>query len=378
MTETTHGLTVEEIPRVQTAEEAMAKQFKQDTAKHVMTVLLDDGVHRHLRFQIPQSSSYWFELITWPGSLAIRGDIDGFVFSRLTDMFEFFRGKGINAHYWAEKLEGGRDVAMSFSEELFNQQVTEALKEAEEDTPGVTAAWEKEVDGIFAEYDTSSEAGARAALEAFDYLPEGDKGEPFRFEDAWEWSFRDYDTWFLWACHAIVSGIAQYDAGRPATGYVIVNPKREQRLEDIRRSIPTSYAGPWTVHPDTTDDQWRISYATKNPLAGLVATVPDYGENLAHFIAETRVDVPWLMAELAEQDARAERRRLRMVAAEADLQTMRGHLSPNGQRRRVPMPLGKELAPVVEWLLAENERLTAELAEFEKSVPADDGEPVIA
>ena len=34
----------------------------------------------------------------------------------------------------------------------------------------------------------------------------------FQFHDAREWEFRDYDWWFVWACHAIVWGIAQYDA----------------------------------------------------------------------------------------------------------------------------------------------------------------------
>jgi hypothetical protein len=48
------------------------------------------------------------------------------------------------------------------------------------------------------------ESGARAALDGFDH-----KG--FQFYDTWEWDFRDYDWWFLWACQAIVWGIAQFD-----------------------------------------------------------------------------------------------------------------------------------------------------------------------
>ncbi|MEV7870133.1 hypothetical protein AB0P17_29495 [Streptomyces sp. NPDC088124] len=38
----------------------------------------------------------------------------------------------------------------------------------------------------------------------------------FTFSDTWEWQLRDYDWWFLWACHAIVAGIARYDR---LTGY---------------------------------------------------------------------------------------------------------------------------------------------------------------
>ena len=45
----------------------------------------------------------------------------------------------------------------------------------------------------------------------------GAKVEPlgtFTFTDVWEWEFKDYHWWFLWACHAIVWGIAQYDAAK--------------------------------------------------------------------------------------------------------------------------------------------------------------------
>ncbi|MDJ0342189.1 hypothetical protein QMK19_03185 [Streptomyces sp. H10-C2] len=97
-------------------------------------------------------------------------------------------------------------------------------------------------------------------------------------------------------------------------------------------------------------------------------TVATYGNGTAqalHQIALTlSAEVDRLTAELAQQVTWSENRRLRMVAAETDLLNIRGHLSPNGYPRRVPMPLGNEIAPVVEWLLTENERLTAEVADF--------------
>lgn len=49
-----------------------------------------------------------------------------------------------------------------------------------------------------------------------------------------------------------------------------------------------------------------------------------------------------------------------LVALRNDALNMRGLLSPNGSPRRVPMPLGKELAPVVEWLLSRVAELEAE------------------
>jgi len=56
-----------------------AQQFLRDVASHRMEVLLDSGVYRHLKFRNapPNSWNAWFELVTWPGSLAIHGGIQG-------------------------------------------------------------------------------------------------------------------------------------------------------------------------------------------------------------------------------------------------------------------------------------------------------------
>lgn len=76
-------------------------------------------------------------------------------------------------------------------------------------------------------------------------------------------------------------------------------PNSDLDLDAIRRRVPNVYAGPWTVQTgDHGDDNWYVNYATNNPLAGLVATVPDYGANLAEFIAHAREDVPALLAEV--------------------------------------------------------------------------------
>ncbi|MGE7432777.1 hypothetical protein [Kitasatospora sp. NPDC001175] len=184
-------------------------RFARDTAQHEMTVLHTNGLYRHLRFKNPTNFAYWFDLITWPGCLTIRGDLgDSYTFSRLPDMFEFFRGKQINAHYWAEKLDTGRNSAKEYSEDLFRQLVTEHVAGAirHSDAPrGIGKAVRAEI----LDQDLTVEAEARDLLEDFRY-------QGFEFHDIWEWSFSDYTRQFLWACHAIQWGIAQYDA-RPAS-----------------------------------------------------------------------------------------------------------------------------------------------------------------
>lgn len=189
--------------------EDVAARFRGDTAKHRMTVLHDEGLYRHLRFMNPDDSAYWFDLVTWPGSLAIRGDVDGYMFTRLTDMFEFFRGTGINPHYWAEKTEGGRDSTKSYSEELFRQIVVEHFVTAVryEDAPrGLGKAVREE---ILDSACLGTEEDARAALDAFEF-----KGFRFDFDDTWEWDLHDFNWSFLWCCHAIQWGISQYAAAR--------------------------------------------------------------------------------------------------------------------------------------------------------------------
>ena len=85
-------------------------RFLIDTAHHRLSVIRDDGVYRHLRMQQPETSCYYYDIITWPGYLTVTGDMGTWTFSRSYDMFRFFGGafeQGINTYYWSEKLEAG-------------------------------------------------------------------------------------------------------------------------------------------------------------------------------------------------------------------------------------------------------------------------------
>jgi hypothetical protein len=168
---------------------------------HEMTVLHDDGLYRHLRFKSPDQGAYWFDLITWPGCLTVRGDLNtGYTFARVTDMFEFFRGKRINPHYWAEKLDADMNSVKAYSEDRFKQIVVDLLAEFAEQDPMLAQTAKSE---ILNDQDTYYEHGARSVLSEWER-----RGV---FSDTWEWDLRDYDWSYLWACHAIVWGIAQYD-----------------------------------------------------------------------------------------------------------------------------------------------------------------------
>lgn len=236
----------------------IAERFQRFTAQHEMTVLHDDGLYRHLRFTSnPRGyGEYWHDLVTAPYTLIFKGDGEAFVFTidATPDMFSLFRKTshhgGINPGYWSEKLASRRDVARVYSQELFEKEVAEALAAAEDAYPGVSAAWAEHVE---AEFNTEYEGEARRALDEFrfgesyraacskcDWALEDDswvvarrrltehtaeagkqhagavRDLTFTFCDTWEWQLQDFDRWFLWACHAIVAGIARYDASRTA------------------------------------------------------------------------------------------------------------------------------------------------------------------
>jgi hypothetical protein len=202
----------------------IAAQFKRDTANHQMTVLFEQGLYRHLRFESPDGSGYRFDLHTSPNRLMFHGEPGTYVFSvwPTADLFKVFSESSVgdrpNFGYWREKLAAWCEAPIQFSNELFDAQVAHELAEAESDWPGVTADWKEKTEGFLAVYDTSNEQGARYATYDFSYL-HGDADpweQQFKFSDCARWVLDDYDWRYLWACHAALFGIAQYDAARKA------------------------------------------------------------------------------------------------------------------------------------------------------------------
>lgn len=185
-------------------------RFVEDVANHQMTVLLDQGLYRHLRFKAPGTSFGWFELITLPGLLTINGDMGTFSFSRLEDMFDFFRRSdgGINAHYWTQKCTAYSDPVREYSPSIFKQVITEAVTDQLDDEGRDDATRRAAMTTLQEEVLLHASAGeeeARAALDGFDH-------DILAFSDTWEYDFRDYSFRYLWCLHAIVHGINQYEA----------------------------------------------------------------------------------------------------------------------------------------------------------------------
>lgn len=197
------------------------QQFQRDTAEHLMEVLHDDGIYRHLRFSRAHSGAYHFALTTWPGYLCISGDMGCFTFSRISDMFEFFRDNnssmGINPSYWAQKLESGASTAdrrlyMEWDGDAFVRAVVEEYKAWLESgalpEPDTTEAVKDEIRNEILEKAEFEEVACMAVSEFYcsdasglfqDFLI--DMGN----------SCHRYSFHYLWCCWAIVHGIAEYD-----------------------------------------------------------------------------------------------------------------------------------------------------------------------
>ena len=191
--------------------------FLRDVANHKMTGHIIDGVYRHITFSNAGSSVYKFHLTTWPGYLCISGDMGCFVFSRLTDMFEFFRDKWINPGYWAEKIQATAKTSghRKFDFQRLKKAVADDFEQWEfEDDKQKAAAW-KEIDdewgGLFYEADGSDQQFAVRAVMDWKCPITGQE-----FHDFWEHDLEDYTYHFIWCCRAILWGIEQFDAGRAA------------------------------------------------------------------------------------------------------------------------------------------------------------------
>lgn len=183
--------------------------FEVDTADHRMTVLKDDGLYRHLRFARPGSSMYGYDLITWPGYLAIVGDVEPYVFRRLTDMVEFFAaGRGTNPTYWAEKVAGTDATIWEPDADAIRVNVTDAYDELVRAgglmfVDPIGEIWEELTDELLDEVDN---APGRAA----ELLDAWGNRHGLDFSDAWDWGARRLSWRFEYACHAVRAGVDRY------------------------------------------------------------------------------------------------------------------------------------------------------------------------
>lgn len=181
------------------------RQFKAETAEHVLTIHHDDGLYRHLKMGKPGTGIWSWSLATWPGHMALTGDIGrGYLWRREADMLEWADtsrypryddgAPAIPADYWAEKLTGAcRDSAQRYSPEVALRLTREKL--TEDGAPGIAMV----LAAASIILDDADESVAR------DWLY-----EQFPNSNTWEWDLTEFDLHYLLACYAVAHTIRAY------------------------------------------------------------------------------------------------------------------------------------------------------------------------
>lgn len=199
-------------------------RFLSDTKNHKMDVIRDDGVNRHIRFRKPGTVCYGFDLITWPGYLCIAGDCGTYVFSRIRDMFEFFRTEDdykkshpeqklfINTGYWGEKLQsiGTNAGYKEFDAPAFEERVRHHFDmhwEDLEDEEAKAKCWQEIEDYVL----PAASDGEHQAYEAVYNF----RCDDFHFQDFFDGGGTNtYTFHYLWCLYAIAWGIEKYDEAK--------------------------------------------------------------------------------------------------------------------------------------------------------------------
>jgi len=182
--------------------EPSLEEFLREVRGHVMEVVLDQGVHRHIRFATPGTGFSSYSLTTWPDHLALSGDLGCYVFRRTEDMFEFFRQAGpqasltINPYYWGEKVvaaDVGRGMER-YSPERFREAIMEMVEDGTED--------ERLEGADVAGYaDHGQEEATRIACD-------------FGFESIYDYNLTAPSYGLIWALWAVAWGVWKYDQKR--------------------------------------------------------------------------------------------------------------------------------------------------------------------
>lgn len=195
----------------------MQRRFRNDIAEHKLTVQHDENGYRHLVARKPGTGMYGFDIVTFPGTLVIRGDMGTYLFTRESDMIGFFDDGqtpelpiAINPGYWAEKTPQYGVNDTSIATRSYDRLIAQLMESAHEYTTG----WD--VDSLASFYRDMSEE-LLSALEtesdiesALGTITRWEHASSEPFESAYEWDFSEYTAQFEWCCYAIVWACRMY------------------------------------------------------------------------------------------------------------------------------------------------------------------------
>lgn len=215
------------------------ERFLDDVKNHELTIDKNDGVSRHLKFANPNDCNKSFNITTYPNYLVITGDMGTLVFSRLYDMFDFFRSDNlkINPDYWAEKIQSTSHEAQIASYSKFD--LEQAKKSAQED-----------LNTYLEDNDDLSEEDRALLLEDFECEILHSKNDHeiveairnfnfkgFKFDEFEMNSCRIYSYSYIWLCYAIVWGIKKFDEVTQE-----IKKEKQAKLEELSKELAKEHA----------------------------------------------------------------------------------------------------------------------------------------
>lgn len=207
------------------------ERFLYDVKNHKLEILLDNGIYRHLRLSKPNECHQYYEIITFPEGLLIRGDMGCYEFERNEDMFMFFRidedrchndeKLPINDGYWAEKIKAScrRNGYCQFDIDIVEEQMQEDIQEyiasladdgvhySEEQLHDLEVELTELVNSIECENDLYREINS-----CHFHSINKDADEIFNAEEGY--SCKEYSYNYIWCLYAIVYAIKLYDEAK--------------------------------------------------------------------------------------------------------------------------------------------------------------------
>jgi len=215
--------------------------FARDIVDHKLTIVKDDGVHRYLVCKRPDSGFYGFQITTWPGYLAISGDMGFNAWSRTSDMFAFFRGQlngAINNSAYVSEKAVTKGIA-KFDINVAHEALAEWFESRYENDENKEEYLEDLTDNML---DTEDEYDFVEAVRNHTFSDGNDISDFFG-----EHNLELYDYNYGWQLEAIDWAIKQYDLQK--------GTKKELRLDNITKVMRVIHEiTKQTVRVDSTID----------------------------------------------------------------------------------------------------------------------------
>jgi hypothetical protein len=173
-------------------------EIEKDLKNHQVHIKKSDGLYTHYRCRQQDLWCYGFDIITWPGSFCITGDMGTYIFQRTENMMDFMTSACRSPSYAKEKCVAYSSPLEVFSFQLFEKDLKERLKNCKEYDNSQANVFEEEIENIIHEIKANSrEQDESFCIELlYDSLI-------YSTYDGDSLDYRELDWVFLWNLEAI-------------------------------------------------------------------------------------------------------------------------------------------------------------------------------